>query len=296
MDRSRNQYPDIRFSQRELTNVPLVRRIIERSGITAGDVVYDIGAGSGTITRILLESGARVIAVEKDDRKYRRCLSLTPDDRLTVIRADFLDLDLPVRAPYKVFANIPFFHTADIIRKVLFAVNPPEDCFLVIQKEAAEKYTGIPRETLQSLLVHPVFWSTVVCHLSRTDFTPMPSVDTVLLQFQLRTCRLTAPEEYGLYRDFIVYLHEGHFPTVKKALSRLLSFTQMKHAALQFGIDLHTSPPELIFTHYLGLFQTCLAFNRKGLAALEGTEAAFMASRRDVVKLHRTHAHSAFHR
>ncbi len=296
MERDRKPYPAIRYSQRELTNIPLVRRIIERSGITAGDLVYDIGAGSGAITRVLLEHGASVIAVEKDERMYRRCLSLTPDDRLTVIHADFLDLELPESAPYKVFANIPFFHTADIIHKLLFAASPPEDCFLIVQKEAAEKYAGIPRETLQSLLVRPVFWSTIVSYLSKNDFSPMPSVETVVLQFQQRTCRLVTEDEYACYRDFIVHVRESGFPTVKRALGRLLSFTQIKHAAQRFDFDLRASPSELNFQQYLGLFQTCLALNGRGLASIRGTEAGLSAARKDIVKRHRTSRRIAVNR
>lgn len=296
MERDREQHPSIRYSQRELINIPLVRRTVERSGITAGDLVYDIGAGSGAITRVLLEHGARVTAVEKDERMYRRCLSLLPDKRLSVLHADFLDLQLPESTPYKVFANIPFFHTADIIHKLLFAANPPEDCFLIVQKEAAEKYAGVPRETLQSLLVQPVFWSTIVCHLSKSDFSPMPSVDTVVLQFQRRTCRLVTADEYGCYRDFIVYVRESGFPSIKKALGCLLSFTQMKYAARRFGFDLRASPLELTFHQYLSLFQACLVPGGKGLASIRGTEAGMREARKDIVKRRRTSRHSAARR
>lgn len=288
MDRSRNQYPDIKLSQRELTNIPLVKSIVQRSSIRPGDIVYDIGAGSGVITRTLLDQGARVVAVEKDEKLYRRCMSLPAADRLTLIHRDFLDMELPASGSYKVFANIPFFHTSEIIRKLLFSPNPPEDCYLIVQKEAAAKYTGVPRETLQSLLVKPVFWSTVICYLSRSDFRPVPSVDTVLLQFQLRTCRLVESREYRLYRDFIVYCRESGFRTITGALGPVFTRREMDRLRSLLDFDLKACPLALSFPQYLSLFQSCLATSASGIQKTAGAEGRLQEARKDTTKIHRT--------
>ncbi len=281
--------PRLRRSQNEITNLPLLRRLVRQTGIRRGDIVYDIGAGSGAITRALLEAGASVVAVEKDRELYLRCQQLSRDGKdVTAVRADFFDMALPSSGIYKVFANIPFFHTADIIRRLLFAANPPADCYLVVQKEAAEKYAGIPRESLMSLLVKPVFWADIVCRLDRKDFSPAPSVDTVLLQFQRRTCRLVAPEHYRLYRDFVVYCREGRRPDVKNALRRVFTFPQLRHSARLLGFDYRRPPSELTFSQYLGLFQAFLAEAGVDRAAVAGAEARYLAARQGIVKEHRT--------
>jgi 23S rRNA (adenine-N6)-dimethyltransferase len=290
-----NEYvPGLRYSQNELTNGPLLRRLVRQAGIHPGDVVYDIGAGKGAITRALLEAGASVIAVEKDRELYLRCQQLSRDGKgLTALRADFRDLTLPARGPYKVFANIPFFHTADIIRKLLFANNPPRDCYLVVQKEAAEKYAGIPRESLMSLLVKPVFWTDIVVRLDRRDFTPVPSVDVVLLQFQLRTCRLVAREHYRRYRDFVIYCRESGRTDVKAALRRVFTFNQVRRSSRLLGFDYHQPPRELTFSQYLGLFQAFLAEAGGDRASVDGAEARFMAAREGQAKRHRTSVREA---
>jgi len=68
----------------------------------------------------------------------------------------FLDYRLP-RKPYKVFANIPFNITTAIVIRLTMAQYPPEDAYLAMQKEAAEKFLGKPHESLYAVLLKPWF-------------------------------------------------------------------------------------------------------------------------------------------
>ncbi len=76
------------------------------------------------------------------------------DGRVTIVRSDFLRFRLP-DGPYKVLGNIPFNRTAAIVRRLVQADSPPQDAWLVVQREAAERFAGGPsaRETLSSLLL-----------------------------------------------------------------------------------------------------------------------------------------------
>ncbi len=244
------------YSQNEIVNERLLKGLVNRSGIAPGDLVYDIGAGTGNITAALLTRGAHVIAIEKDTRLCARLeRRLFASDKVEIRNADFLAIEFSPSALYKVFANIPFSHTAEMIKKLLFNKVPPDDCYLMVQKEAAEKYAGIPADTLVSLLIKPLFWVDIIYHFSRNDFLPVPSVDIVLLQFERRRCGLIPLSQYSLYRDFIVYCRERTDRTVKQALKNLFSFSQIKRIFRLLRIDYHARPTELIFQQYLGLFQ-----------------------------------------
>src|SRR4030042_2871803 len=200
----------IKHSQNEIVNRKLIERLVDQSSVTDGDLVYDIGAGSGTISAALLRKGARVVAIEKDREAYLRCRNeLTGEDRFELYLDDFLLREFPPSGKYKVFSNIPFFHTADIINRIVFNENPPEDCYLIVQKEAAEKYAGIPKDTLASLLIRPLFWVDIIYHFRRNDFRPVPSVDVALLQIEKRKSRLFDARYYGLYKALFVFLREG---------------------------------------------------------------------------------------
>ena len=123
------------------------------------------------------------------------------------------------------------------------------------QKEAAEKYTGIPADTLVSLLIKPLFWVDILHHFKRRDFFPPPAVDIVLVQFERRRCPLIAGPRYELYRDFVVKCREGNDRYVKQVLKDYFSFPQIKNVFRLLRIDYRARPAELDFRQYLGLFQ-----------------------------------------
>jgi 23S rRNA (adenine-N6)-dimethyltransferase len=280
---------NIHNSQNIIVNEKLVERLIGQSSIVKGDLVYDIGAGTGTITRALLLKGACVIAIEKDRALYLKLKQkIIYPDRLELHCADFLDWKLPEGKKYKVFSNIPFFHTADIINRVLLGDSPPEDCYLVIQKEAAEKFAGVPRETLASLLLKPLFWVDIIYHFDRNDFRPVPAVDIALFQAEKRKCRLVSERHYDLYRDFIIYCREGSHRTVKKALSGLFSYLQLKRLSRLLYIDYRADPAELNFMQYLSIFQFYLENRQESIPVIRGAGERMKKLEEGRMKSHRT--------
>lgn len=276
-----------RYSQNELINKETIRELIEQSSIKKGDLVYDIGAGSGNITEALLARGARVIAIEKDEGLYLKCRQRFLDrETVAIHHADFLQWEFSPGHRYKVFSNIPFIQTADIVKKLVSNENPPDDCYLIIQKEAAEKYTGIPKETLVSLLIKPRFWVDIVYHFKRKDFYPVPSVDIVLMQLEKRMFRLVPDEYYGMYRDFIVFCREGSHRTIKSALLNIFPREALKQIVGQLEIDLRQKPLELDFRQYLGIFQYYLSGRFQNIAFL-GAEAKLTQQKTGIIKVHR---------
>jgi 23S rRNA (adenine-N6)-dimethyltransferase len=64
-----------------------------------------------------------------------------------VRHCDLLEVPLP-HCSYKVFSNIPFDVTASILNRLTRAENAPDEAYLVTQREAAERFLGVPRSTL----------------------------------------------------------------------------------------------------------------------------------------------------
>ena len=247
------------YSQNRIVNRQILTRLVDQSGIRTGDTVFDIGCGTGTISRILLQKGARVIGVENDAELYRKCRAkFITEDRFELYLDDFLlpgALTFPPKEPYKVFANIPFIHTSEIIEKLLYCDNPPEDCYLVLENRAVERYTGIIGETLQSLLLKPLFWADIVWHFQANDFFPVPGVDIVLVQFEKRQCRLVSAKDYPSYREFVTFFRGRADRPVKKVLKELFTWAQFRQLSRLVNIDYHSNPAELRFTQYLAIFQ-----------------------------------------
>lgn len=248
--KSSTQYSQNRLRRR------LLRRLLARSSITEGDLVYDIGAGDGVISEELSRRRARVVAIEKDGKLFAKLKRKLGTNPLVMTRhGDFRAEILPSQTTYKVFANIPFILTADIVRKLLFSQNPPDDCYLVVQKQAAEKYTGTPRETLFSLLLKPWFEFSVLHEFRKTDFFPIPAVDIVLLRIERRERSLVVPEQAFLYRDYIVYGFRQGKPTARSTFKGVLTHTQFRRLSRELGFPLQATPTELTFRQWLGLFR-----------------------------------------
>lgn len=83
----------------------------------AGDLVLDVGAGSGVIVEELLSRGATVVAVELHPRRAAILRSRFAGQPVTVVQADAADLRLP-RQPFKVVANPPFGITTSLLRRI----------------------------------------------------------------------------------------------------------------------------------------------------------------------------------
>jgi 23S rRNA (adenine-N6)-dimethyltransferase len=97
----------------------LITRLVRASGVGAGDLVFDFGAGYGALTAPLARAGARVIAVERDPRLAERLRRRFSDDPLVgVVEADLRLVPLP-RRPFHVVASPPFSLTTLLCRRLL---------------------------------------------------------------------------------------------------------------------------------------------------------------------------------
>lgn len=194
------------LSQNFLRNGELVKSLIRASGISWKDTVLEIGAGKGIITDGLLSIAKKVIAVEVDKDLFAILSSRLGNNKtLELDCGDFLDFELP-KKPYKVFSNIPFSITGEIVKKLLFSNNPPDTCNLIIQKEAAEKFVVNPKKnSMLSILFYPWFEIKISHFFKKTDFAPVPSVDICLLRIIKRPTPLISNNSLSKYRDFVVF-------------------------------------------------------------------------------------------
>jgi 23S rRNA (adenine-N6)-dimethyltransferase len=276
-------------TQNFLRQPSVVDLLLDRSGIGPDDDVYDIGAGAGILTDRLAERCRRVFAVEKDPRLCAVLHARFAGRANVEVRcADALDLALP-RRPYKVFASLPFDATAAILSRLLSAPVPPDDAFLVVQKEAAERFSGAPVETLVALLLKPWFAPTIEHHFRRADFAPAPGVDVVLLRLRKRGPPLLVDADGQLYRDFVSACFTAWQPTVGAALGRVLGRRPAAGVVAIAGVDAGARPTATSFPAWLRLFRAFLtAGGPAARQAVAGAEARLRRQQAGLRKRHRT--------
>lgn len=223
-------------SQNFLRSPALVKKLVGHSNLKKTDTVYDLGAGSGTITSVLATSCHKVIAVEYDKRMVRKLHENLADSRnVTIINGDALTVALPTDE-YKVFANIPFHLSSPIVRRLTESAHPPQAIYLIVQKQFAKKlviessdFTG-----LLGAFIAPRYTARIRYRLQRTDFWPHPAVDTVFIELLLRKKPLIDDTDMARYRDFI-----------ERCFSRQKYFDAFK---------LNKRPSELSTSEWIGLF------------------------------------------
>jgi len=242
------------FAQNFLRSPRLARRLVGMTDIGPRDLVYEIGPGNGILTAVLASSAQKVIAIEKDPELVHRLRErFRPLANVEIVERDFLDYSLA--SEYKIFGNIPYNITAQIVRKILSERSNIGDTHLILQKEAARKFSGYPKESLCSLLAKPFFEFHILYQLRRTDFRPMPAVDSVLLSIKRRTRPLIETHEVASYRDFVQYGFGRWKPNLKLAFKNVFTYKQWKRLARELQFPLNATPSELSFEQWLELYR-----------------------------------------
>ena len=109
---------DVSHSKNFITDRKLINRIVHLSNIDKNDTVIEIGAGKGHLTEALCRKGGFVYSVEIDRQLYESTREkLSRYSNLNLIYGDFLNYSLPQKGDYKIFANIPYFITTQIVGK-----------------------------------------------------------------------------------------------------------------------------------------------------------------------------------
>ena len=154
------------------------------AGIRPGDLVLDVGAGTGAVTAALVAAGARVVAVELHPVRARLLAERFPLSAVAVVRADAADLRLP-RRPFRVVANPPFSVSTALLRRLLAPGSRLLGADLVVPRHVAVRWavgrapgSGRWRRTFDARVVRPV---------PRSAFRPPPPGDVVVLRLSPRS-------------------------------------------------------------------------------------------------------------
>ena len=277
------------YSQNFLRNPCLVDHLLNRSSISSDDILYEIGPGKGIITERLVQRCRQVVAIEKDPtfvEVLRHKFADTPN--ITIHEGDFLQFRLP-NVSYKVFASIPFNITTAIVTRLSTAPCPPEDAYLVVQKEAADKFLSKPRESLYAVLLKPWFELDVVYHFRRSDFIPAPRVDVVMLRLRKRGPPLIHQSDVQLFRDFVTYGFTTWRPSLSSTFKGIFTPQQFQQIAKKLGFDLSATPSSLQFEQWLQLFDYFKSIgNTYSMQTILGSERRLRKQQAELQKIHQT--------
>jgi 16S rRNA (adenine1518-N6/adenine1519-N6)-dimethyltransferase len=179
------------LGQNFLKSTAVVRKMVKAGNVKAGDIVLEIGPGKGVLTRELLQTGAKVVAIEKDDRLIPILKDTFKNDvssgKLIVINGDVLNMEVKkllggTASKYKVVANIPYYITGQLFRMFLENSYQPSLMVVLLQKEVAQRIVASDnKESILSMSVKSYGTPKIIQKVSRKLFSPEPNVDSAIL-------------------------------------------------------------------------------------------------------------------
>jgi 16S rRNA (adenine1518-N6/adenine1519-N6)-dimethyltransferase len=227
-------------------NFILDRQLLKRIAAIPGDLsqstAYEVGPGPGGLTRALLDSGARVVAVERD----RRCLPALAElneefpGRLELVEGDALAIDERDLAGdgAAVVANLPYnIGTALLLRWLESEEWPPwwQSLTLMFQKEVAERIVAAPDTSAYGRLSVAAQWrcsASIAMRVNRSAFVPPPKVTSAVVHI------VPADAPAGVATKTISRLTEAGFGQRRKMLRSSLKLVPgALEACAELGID-----------------------------------------------------------
>jgi len=244
------------LSQNFIKFPELAAELLASSNITKNDLVLEIGPGHGVITGELIKVSGSVIAIEKDVSLVNNLIESTKNiPNLKIVTQDFLKYKLPL-TPYKVFANIPFSITAQIVSRFLKSALLPESMYFLMQFETAQKFAGNP-ESLSSLLTKPWYEIKIIGDIDRSNFTKKPQIMVVFVEFTKRPKAFIKDENKAEYRNFITYGFNQWQATFLDTYKKVFTYPQLKTLEKTFKLT-NLKPTEVSFDTWLQIFKTYL--------------------------------------
>jgi len=190
--------PSRALGQNFVADPNTVRRIARLSGAGAGSHVLEIGAGLGSLTLALAETGAAVTALETDRHLVPVLRSVVEPVGVEVVEGDAMTVDLATllarraETPWSLVANLPYNVATPLVLRVLVEVPAVTRILVMVQREVGERMAAAAGDDAYGAVSVRIAYfarAEVVGRVPASVFIPRPRVESVLVRLE----RLPAP-------------------------------------------------------------------------------------------------------
>jgi 16S rRNA (adenine1518-N6/adenine1519-N6)-dimethyltransferase len=233
--------PSRALGQNFVADANTVRRIARLAGVGPGDHVVEIGAGLGSLTLALAETGASVVAVETDRFLVPVLREVVDDAGVRVVEGDARTLDWPSLLAggdrWALVANLPYNVATPLVVDLLEDVPAIDRMLVMVQREVGERLAaGAGDDAYGAVSVKVGYWATatVVGRVPPTVFVPQPRVESALVRIDRRS-----PPDLGVDYETLFAVVRAGFAHRRKMLRRALAGVVPPSAFAAAGV-----PPE----------------------------------------------------
>jgi len=220
--------PSRALGQHFLADPNLARKIVRLADVSAGDRVVEIGPGIGSLTVVLAEAGARVVALELDRHLlpvlHQVLTEAGYDGAVEVVAGDGLTVDLRALTGGDTWAcvsNLPYNVATPLVMRLLEEFPEMQRCLVMVQKEVGERLVAGPGTKAYgavSVKVEYYAQARIVGTVAATVFVPPPNVASALVRLDRRA----APPVDVPSTDALFALVRAGFGQRRKTLRRSL--------------------------------------------------------------------------
>ncbi len=233
----------------------LAAQLVSDADIRAGDLVLEIGPGSGALTRHLAAQARLVIAIELAPMWARRLREeFRENPRVVVVEGDALRVPWP-RERFRVVASLPFNITTAVLHRLLdHPESPLTRADLIVEWEVARKRASIDRGSLLNIGWQPWFEFHLSRRLNARLFRPVPQVDAAVLTIRRRARPLLAAADRSRFVGFVQAGYRGRGARLRQTMRPVLTEHQFWRVAQEWGFPPDATAPDLDVWQWLALF------------------------------------------
>ncbi|XP_073038510.1 ribosomal RNA small subunit methyltransferase, chloroplastic isoform X1 [Primulina eburnea] len=271
---SKGRFPRKTLGQHYMLNASINEELAAAANVKEGDIVLEIGPGTGSLTNVLVNAGATVLAIEKDP--YMAVMvreRFAGINRVKVVEEDFakshirshmsalLQSESPADGELffaKVVANIPFNISTDVVKKLLPMGDIFSEVILLLQDEAGLRLvdSSINSSAYRPINIFVNFYSDpeYIAKVSRTNFFPQPKVDAAVISFKLKQTEDYPP--VSSIRSFFSMVNSafnGKRKMLRKSLQHICSPPDIEAALCNAGLPATSRPEELTLEDFVKL-------------------------------------------
>lgn len=252
------------LGQHFLRNPRILAKIADLISPQQEDLIVEIGAGEGTLTRLLAEAAGSVIAIEKDPRLIPVLHKLHLPN-VVILRGDALKVDFPQMTggkPAKFAGNLPYSISTPLLFRLLAEKSICQECHFLLQKEVAERICASPgtkKLAPLSLLLQNDYEVSIRFRVAPGSFTPPPQVDSALVSLIKRKAPLFPSATETRFQNFLQVCFQQRRKKLANNLKSLgLPSDRLAGAYSSTGVNPDVRSEQLSLQQFVDLYQALM--------------------------------------
>lgn len=254
--------PKKRLGQNFLIDKNIQKKIVDCLELKSSDIVFEIGSGTGELTRLIAKRVDKVYALEIDSnlcqelKKNLKDFSNTTIMNKDILKFNFRNYFKKNNKKLKVVGNIPYYISSPILERLIKFREIISVIFITVQKEFAARLaapSGSKDYGSLSCFVQYYLEPETLLRIKKNSFFPAPKIDSCFLRLKVRQSPLVNVKNERLFFKIIRAAFRQRRKTLRNSLSGIISPDKLNEFFRRYAIDINIRPEDLTLKDFANL-------------------------------------------